>query len=375
MSARLKVAVVGLGVGMAHLEGFKALPKEFEIVAVCDVRAERAREVARQYGAPHACGDLAELLAMPDLDVIDLCTPPNLHVAQIRDVLASGKHAICEKPLAGSLREVDELIALEAASGRRVMPIFQYRFGHGLQKLKALRDAGVTGEAFLTTVETAWRRGADYYTVPWRGRWSTELGGALLSHAIHAHDLLSYVLGPVRSVFARVATRVNPIEVEDCAAASLEMADGSLATLAVTLGSPAEISRHRFCFRGLSAESHTAPYTSSADPWTFTPDTPEVARRVEDVLAGFTLLPEGYAGQFLRFHRALHGGVELPVTLADARASLELVTALYASARSGQAVTLPLGPDDPDYDGWAPRQVEEPRGVGDAVQAGQTRHQ
>lgn len=70
----------------------------------------------------------------------------------------------------------------------------------------------------------------------WRGKWSTERGGALLTHAIHTHDLLCYVLGPVRRVFACTTTRVNPIEVEDCAAIAVEMADGSAASRRVRLG-------------------------------------------------------------------------------------------------------------------------------------------
>jgi predicted dehydrogenase len=139
------------------------------------------------------------------------------------------------------------------------MPIFQYRFGHGIQKLKLLIAEGVAGTPYLATVETAWRRRAEYYAVPWRGKWATERGGALLSHAIHNHDLLCYVLGRPRRVFAYTTTRVNAIEVEDCAAATLEMTDGSAASLN-TLGSPHEISRHRFSF-SLVAESNTRPYT------------------------------------------------------------------------------------------------------------------
>jgi predicted dehydrogenase len=235
-----------------------------------------------------------------------------------------------------------------------VMPIFQYRFGHGVQKLKCLIEEGLGGRPFLATVETAWRRRAGYYAVPWRGRWETELGGALVTLAIHAHDLLYFVLGPARSVFARTATLVNPIETEDCVSASLEMADGSLASLSVTTGSAAEVSRHRFCFSGLTAESNTQPYNNTADPWIFTADSPEVAGRIEQTLARFVPLPEGFAGQLYRFHQALQQDIELPVTLADARASLELITAVYHSAQTGQVVALPIGKDHPKYASWRP---------------------
>ncbi len=355
VSDRLRVAVVGAGIGSAHVRGYQAVADRFEVTALCDIDAERARPIAEEHGIARVVTDLAELCRMDDLDVIDICTPPHLHFDQIQRVLAAGKHAICEKPLVSSLREVDALAQAESKSGRRIMPIFQYRFGHGLQKLKLLMAQGLTGKAYLSTVETAWRRRAAYYEVPWRGKWATERGGALLGHAIHAHDMLCYVLGPAARVFAYTTTRVNNIEVEDCAAIALEMADGSAASLGVTLGSAAEVTRHRFCFSGLVAESNTRPYTNSGNPWSFVGDTPELTEQVEQVLATFQPLPEHYAGQFYRFYDALQRAAELPVTLVDARVSLELITAMYYSAETGSSVSLPIGVDHPRYASWLPQ--------------------
>lgn len=355
MDEKLRIGVVGCGIGREHMSAYQSLPDQFEVLAVCDVVETSARQLAATYHVPRVATDLSQLCGMEDLDVIDICTPSYLHFSHTQQTLAAGKHAICEKPVAGSLKEVDDLILAEAKSGQRVMPIFQYRFGHGIQKLKHLIADGVAGRAYLTTMETAWRRRAEYYAVPWRGKWATELGGPLVTLAIHAHDLLYYVLGPIRSVFARTTTRVNPIETEDCLAASLEMADGSLASLSVTTGSAAEISRHRFCFSGLSAESNTASYRSTSDPWTFTGDTPELSEKIDKSLARFEPLPEGYAGQFYRLYQALRHNLELPVTLQDARASLELITAIYYSAETGHSVDLPLGQDHPKYRGWLPQ--------------------
>jgi predicted dehydrogenase len=202
-------------------------------------------------------------------------------------------------------------------------------------------------------VETAWRRRADYYAT-WHGRWETELGGAVVTLAVHAHDALTYILGPASRVLAHTATRVNPIETEDCVTASLEMADGSLASLSVTTGSTVQISRHRFCFSNLTAESNTEPYANTAEPWTFTGDSPELEAQIEGALAGFVPLPEGFAGQFYRFYQALRDGSALPVSLAEARASLELITAIYHSAETGQVVQLPIGEEHPKYTGWRP---------------------
>ena len=350
---RLRVAVVGGGIGHLHITAYKILAATFDLVAICDIDEAKAQELADEYGIPNVVTDFAALCQM-ELDVIDICTPPHLHRQQIAEALRHGKHVICEKPLVASLRDIDELAQISAETERQVMPIFQYRFGHGLQKLKHLVDEQVTGPAYVATVETHWRRGADYYAVPWRGKWQTELGGVLVTHAVHAHDMLGYILGPIQSVFARTATRLHDIEVEDCASISLQMADGSLASLSATVGSAKEITRHRFCFGNLSAESHTAPYANPSDPWQFDGDSPDHDAAIAATLANFTPLPEGYVGQFYRFHQALQHGHPPPVTLADARASLELLTAIYTSVETGAAVSLPIESSHPKYGGWIP---------------------
>lgn len=349
---KLRVAVVGGGIGVAHIKGYQQVTDMFELVALCDVDEPKAKALAAEYNIPEVLINFDELIARSDLDVIDICTPPHLHFEMIKKTLQAGKHAFCEKPLVESVALIDELKQVEAQSGKRMMPIFQYRFGHGLQKLKMLVEQQVAGQAYVANVDTAWRRRAAYYDVPWRGKWKTELGGAVLGHAIHAHDMLTYIFGPVKSVYAKVATLVNKIEVEDCAAISLEMANGSLAALSVTLGSAHEITRHRFSFQNMVAESNTRPYTNSGEPWLFTGDTPEATAQIDAALGKFEALPEGYAGEFYRFYQALQNGGELPVTLDDARISIELVTAIYLSAETGQAVNLPLQAGQTGYNGW-----------------------
>ena len=113
-----------------------------------------------------------------------------------------------------------------------------------------------------------------------------------------------------------------------------------------------EISRHRFCFSNLSAESNNAPYTSMGNPWIFTGDSPELQAQIDAALLGFVPQQEGFAGQFERYARAMQNGTELPVTLQDARNAVELVTAVYASARENRAVDLPISMDDKMYAGW-----------------------
>jgi predicted dehydrogenase len=338
---------------------------------VCDLDAERAKGLAEAFEVPNATASFDALCRMDGLDAIDICTPSYLHAAQAHQALGAGVHVVCEKPVAGSLAALDALAAAEIRCGRRVMPVFNYRFGAGVQKLRRLIETGVAGQPYLATIEVAWRRRADYYDAShgpashgpasqgpaWHGRWETELGGNLTTHAVHFLDLLLYLLGPARSVFARTATLVNPIETEDCATVSLEMANGALASVSATTGSSVQISRQRYCFANLVAESNLAPYdANSSEPWQFVADTPELKPRMDSVLASTPAAAEGFVGHLARFGEALRQGAELPVTLADARVTIELLTAIYASARSGATVALPIGPEHPMYAGWQPRE-------------------
>ncbi len=253
-----------------------------------------------------------------------------------------------------SLREVERIQEISAKTGRAVVPVYQYRFGNGLARLRRLIAAGVTGEALVASIETHWDRGPDYYGVAWRGRKATELGGAIISHVIHAHDLLTFTLGPVRRVFARLATRVNPIETEDCAAIALEMASGALVTSSVTLGAAEEISKFRFCFTDLTAESPgTPPYRPAEGEWQFVPRGARQQAEIDAALRDFMPRQEYFAGLVEALHPALDGRADWPLTLQDAYRSLELASAIYYSAATGAAVELPLAGDHPVRDGWA----------------------
>jgi predicted dehydrogenase len=361
MAKRFSVAVIGCGIGRSHIEeGYARLREKFDLQVLCDLNEERLGKVGDEFAVPRLTTSFDDVLAMDDIDIVDICTPPTLHFTQAMAALASGKQVVCEKPLVGSLADIDWLTAAEAKAEGRIMPVFQYRFGNGLQKAKRIIDLGLAGKPYLATVETAWLRGAKYYSVPWRGRFETELGGALLTHAIHSHDILTYLMGDVASVFARTATRVNTIEVEDCAVASLVMESGALASLAATLGSAKEISRLRLCFEHVTFESSQAPYAPGDDPWQILPTSPEAEARIAQALEGWAFVPSRFEGLMASYHHALATGGPLPVTLADARRSLELITALYHAAETGAAVTLPIEKNHPKYGSWRPEAAAAP---------------
>lgn len=348
----IRVAIVGAGIGAQHLEAYLRLPDLFETVRVCDLNAARAEAAAGPHGIATET-DYDRVLAS-DVDLVDICLPPHLHFEACMKAMEAGKDAICEKPMAVSLAEADAMIAKARETGRRVFPVFQYRYGPGAARLRSVMRSGLAGRLFAATIETHWNRDAAYYATDWRGTWEGERGGAILGHAIHIHDFLVAFLGPVERVHAELATRVNRIEVEDCAALALRMKDGAVVTSSVTLGSAEDMTRMRLAFEGVSVETGRAPYAPAEGDWTFTARAPVKQADLDAVLAGTGAHEQGFIGFFRAVADTLAGRGGREVTMEDGRRSLEFVSAVYHSAREGVPVTLPLDRGFPLYDGWRP---------------------
>jgi predicted dehydrogenase len=350
----IRTAIIGAGIGAEHLSGYRALPDRFQVAVMCDLDTARAMAATGGDPAISVTGDLEAVLADPSIDLIDICLPPHLHFPIAVQCLEAGKHVICEKPIVRSLDEADRLAAVAKACGKSVFPVFQYRYGRAMAQLQALVAAGLAGKPFVASLETHWNRDAAYYAVPWRGTWAGESGGALLGHAIHAHDLLCKVFGPVAEVTALADTRVNQIETEDCAALAFRMQNGALATSSVTLGAGNDTTRLRFCFEGVTAESGSAPYSPAQDEWRFIARAPVAQAEVDSIVHQVPHGHAGFAGYLDAVADALTGKGGMEVTLEDGRRSIELVTAIYLSAREGGPVKLPLSSGSPCYTGWMP---------------------
>ncbi|HEY8454196.1 MAG TPA: Gfo/Idh/MocA family oxidoreductase [Actinopolymorphaceae bacterium] len=352
MSPRFKVAIVGAGVGVQHMIGYLLNPRTYDVTTICDLDRQRAGALVAMLPTARSQTEVERVLADPSIDVVSICTPPFTHLELALRALEAGKHVVVEKPVAGSPAEVDRLAEAAKASGRLVVPVFQYRFARGPRILRQLIDAGLAGPPVAASLEVHWNRGRDYYAVPWRGKRATELGGTVMSHMIHAHDLLTYLAGPVVRVHAEVATLVHPLEVEDTAAVAMRLDNGALATSSATIGAARDTSRYRLVFAHLTAESGLAPYAPGEDPWTFTARDPARQSEIDAVVQAYgPPRRNGFAGLFQELAPALTGAAEPPITLADAHAALSLVAAIYHSAETSSAVDLPLSPEAPAYGG------------------------
>lgn len=346
----IRVAVLGGGIGAQHLDAYAELP-EFQVSMLVDQDQSRLDTLA--FGAIRGATDLQAALDA-DVDVIDICLPPHMHAPVTIAALEAGKHVICEKPLATSMAQIEEVRTAATAAGRRVFPVFQYRFGPGFSQLQALLDANLCGAPRAAALETHWNRGAEYYAIPWRGSWAGEQGGAVLGHAIHSHDLLAHFMAPIRGVTARLGTLINPIETDDSAALVFDLEGGGLATSSVTLGAAMDESRVRLVYENLTTTSGTHPYAPAEGQWTFTARDPARQDAVDAVVAGADRGLSGFSGFLSHVAKALAGQPSRVVTFEDGAASIALVTAIYQSHRSGTRVELPLPPGSALWQGWQP---------------------
>ena len=357
--AAIRVAVIGAGVGRGHTEAFAALPDLFRVAAVCDLDRARAEAGAALAPGAAAVTASAEVLADPAIDLVDICLPPHLHFEATMAALDAGKHVICEKPFMTSMADTARVRARADEVGRRVIPVFQYRYGTGYRRLWELIRTGLAGRPHAISLETHWQRGAAYYAVPWRGTWAGESGGTIVSHATHIHNLATHLAGRIETVAALVDTRINPIETEDTVALAMRTDRGCLVTSSICLGAAGNTSRLRAVFDGVTAQSDVHPYMVGDGDWTFTAADPVRQGEIDAVIAPITGVPIRFAGLFRDVHATLTGGAEMYLpSLDEAAHSVELITAIYQSARSGTLVSLPLPATHPMAEGWRPAAEE-----------------
>jgi predicted dehydrogenase len=147
MSQTIKAAIVGTGfIGPAHLEALRRIPN-VEVVALVEVNQELADEKAKQLGIPRAYV-FADMLKQDDIDVVHICTPNFLHYSQAKAVLEAEKHVVCEKPLAISLEEAEDLVKIAKTTGLVNAVHFNLRYYPMVRQMKVMREKGELGEVY-----------------------------------------------------------------------------------------------------------------------------------------------------------------------------------------------------------------------------------
>lgn len=198
----LKVAVIGCGsISCMHLDPAVAL-EESELVAVCDIKPDRAERAAEKYGAkPYT--DYMEMFQKEKLDVVHICLPHYLHTKVACDAFRAGINVISEKPMSIKYEDAVEAVELAEKCGVKYGVIFQCRYNTPSMLVKQRIEDGKLGKVKCGRTTLTWYRPDNYYDdSDWKGTWDKEGGGVIIDQAIHSIDLANWMINS------------NPVEVQ-----------------------------------------------------------------------------------------------------------------------------------------------------------------
>lgn len=345
MGEFVKYGLIGVGVGAEFAtKGLKLIEDKniAKIVAVTSAHEHRVKAFAEKYGIEKWFTDYRKMLR-EDIDAVIISTPHYLHFPMTIDALEAGKHVLVDKPMAINLNQVDEMIRRAEKYGLKLGVIFQSRFDERVRKIKNAVDSGEFGKIIMGEAVVEWFRTQEYYDKSvWRGRWSTEGGGALINQAIHTIDLLVWIMGEVDELWALTNTIGHNIEVEDLAVAMIKFKNGAFGVIqgstAIYPGLPTRLEIHGlkgtailegevlklFAVEGKESYSETEE-KKGLKSWARPEAVPPInhSRVIED------------------FTRAILEDRKPFIDGYEGRRSLEVIRAIYKSGLTGEKIKFP----------------------------------
>jgi len=357
---RIRIALVGCGrISANHIRAIALHHERAELVAICDTltsRLEQAQGVIREAAAkyPGAAtnpvvfnGYNALLQANASgsipIDLVVLATPSGLHPGQVIAAAEAGLHVCTEKPMATRWDDGVAMVRACDAAGVYLFVVKQNRFNSTLQLVKRQLQAGRFGRLAIVTVNVFWQRPQSYYDQDsWRGTREFD-GGALMNQASHYIDLLDWLVGPVESVSASIATLGREIEVEDTAALQLRWRNGALGTMAVTmLTYPKNLEGSITLLGETGTVRIGGPAVNQIEHWAFADQSPDDALVEQASYQTTSVYGFGHPPYYANIIDALQGKDEVYCDGRDGLRSLELLTVAYRSAQNGLVTHLPL---------------------------------
>jgi len=314
---------------VAELEGAR-------LVGVADIDNSRSARLAERFHV-ESCSSLSQLLGLPGLDVVCVCTPSGTHAELATQVAVSGHHVVIEKPIDVNLDAARQLLRACEKSGVTLSVISQHRFDPGVIRTREALLDGQAGTPIFGEARVWWYRTQGYYDADaWRGTHALD-GGALMNQGIHLVDLLIWLLGPVDRVYARSRTVGHEIEAEDLLTATLTFASGALGTISVsTAAYPGRAETLLIVTSKGTIELRAGDIVS----WQLDTDSP-----LDDValpgdlgtaaIGSHGLAVTSHRAQLAQVRDAVRSGGRVAVTGEDGLAALAVVAAAYRSAASG----------------------------------------
>tara|TARA_B100000674_G_C37911728_1_gene948915 strand:+ start:257 stop:1366 length:1110 start_codon:yes stop_codon:yes gene_type:complete len=357
---RIRIALVGCGrISRNHIKSIAIHSDRAELVALCDTDENRivaaqslVAEAAKEYPPfschPESINGYDKLLSAIkshalEVDLIVLTTPSGFHSAQAIAAADLGVNVCTEKPMATDWKDGVSMVRACENANVRLFVVKQNRLNSTLQLVKRQIDKGRFGQLAMVSVNVFWQRPQSYYDQDsWRGTWALD-GGALMNQASHYVDLLDWLVGPVESLSASVATLGRAIEAEDTAVMHLRWKNGALGTMAVTmLTYPKNLEGSITLLGETGTVKIGGPAVNRIEHWSFADETlddnlVEQASYETSSVYGF-----GHPPYYTNMLDVLQGNAKALCDGSEGLRSLELLISAYRSAKEGRTVHLPL---------------------------------
>lgn len=340
---KVRLGLIGCGrIAKNHLDAISQIP-EADFVAVADIIPEKAQKIAEEYQITGVYTDYHEMLANEKLDMVSICTPSGMHPNIGIDVANAGMNVLTEKPMAINIEAADTLIKACDDNQVKLFVVKQNRLNSTMQLLKSAVDKNRFGRIYMAQANVFWQRPQAYYDAEkWRGTWEFD-GGAYMNQASHYVDAIYWLLGNVESVSAITATMARKIEAEDTGCAILHFRNGIIASINVTMltypknfeGSITIIGE-----KGIVKVGGVA--VNKIEKWEFEDydDDDRIALDTNYIppnVYGF-----GHNPYYRNVIDVLLGKAVPSTDGRDGRKSVEIIQAIYRSAKTGKKVSLPL---------------------------------
>lgn len=320
--------------------------EDAELILVCSRNLKRAKSITDVFGGEPTI-DFDMVWNRDDIDAVSICTASGEHATFGIPAANAGKHVLVEKPIEISLEKADALIGACKKNNVKLGVIFQLRFLDACQEVKRAIENGVLGNAVMADCYMKFYRPQEYYSDSrWKGTQALDGGGALINQGIHGLDLLLHLSGDVASVKAYMDVRAHEnIEVEDTCVAAVKYKNGALGVIQATTSVHPDF-QQRIEIHGSEG---TIILDGTEDVWikhweTFKEGAREIVEPVPvDHSGAAAVLEEGgeaHLRQVQDFVNAIGQDREPAVNGVEGRRSLEVVRAIYKSAKEGSEIIL-----------------------------------
>ncbi|WP_174727471.1 Gfo/Idh/MocA family protein [Mesobacillus harenae] len=342
MKKLLNFGIVGTGsITETHIKSIQEIP-DAAVKAIFSRKKETAKKWGEEYNLEYY-NNYEEFLKNEEFNIVTILTPSGTHAELGILAAKAGKHVVVEKPIDTTLVKTNELIQACRKANVTLSCIFQHRFDDAIVDLKKVIDQGEFGQLNFGAARTTWYRSQEYYdSGAWRGTWELDGGGALMNQSIHYIDLLLYLMGPVEEVHAYCATRAHErIEVEDVAVASLKFKSGALGLIEGNTAAYPGYSATLDIFGGNGSviiENDDVKEWNFRDGQQYSKASGEATKNSasSNKMASY----ESHKRQYEDIVTAISENRDPLVTGEEARNSLQLILAIYESAKTGKPIRI-----------------------------------